>query len=84
MKLLIDTGAGVSIFKYNTVKNYNQRYPENVTIQGITNQKLLITRSVLIPFAPGNPHKIYIYDLNIEFDGILGLDFFDQYNVFNL
>ena len=69
-KLLIDTGAGISIFKKNTAQNFPQRFPENLTIQGITDQKLMIQESTLIPFGPGEPHKVYIYDLDIDFDGI--------------
>lgn len=55
------------------------RYPENIVIQGICNQKLLITESTLVPFKPNNPHKVYIYDLDIDFGGILGLDFLIHY-----
>jgi len=79
-KLLIDTGAGISIFKANTVKNYSRRNPEHITVQGITDQKILITESVCIPFVAGSDHKVYIYDLDIDFDGIIGLDFLDHYN----
>ena len=78
--MLIDSGAGISIFKEHVAKNYyNQRLPENVTIQGITNEKLLIKESVLIPFTQNNPHKVYVYNLDIEFDGILGSDFLEHY-----
>lgn len=78
-KLLIDTGAGISVFKKNTAQNFRTRSPENVTIQGITNQKLHITESTLVPFKAGDPLKVFIYDLDIEFDGILGLDFLEHY-----
>lgn len=77
---MIDTGAGISIFKTKTAEKYNTRFPENVKIQGITDQKLTISESTLIPFTDGDPHKVYIYDLDIEFDGILGLDFLEHYN----
>lgn len=78
-KLLIDTGAGISIFKEHTAKNFKQRFPEKVTIQGITDQKISISESTLVPFIVGNPHKVFIYNLDIEFDGILGLDFLEHY-----
>lgn len=77
--MLIDTGAGISIFRENTVQHFPERVPENLTIQGITNEKLLITQSCLIPFITKDPHKVFIYDLDIEFDGLLGLDFLEHY-----
>ena len=77
--LLIDTGAGISIFKENVAQKFPHRSPENVTIQGITDQKLLISESTLVPFALNNPHKVFIYNLDIDFDGILGLDFLEHY-----
>ena len=78
-KLLIDTGAGISIFKEDIAKNFPQRFTENVSIQGITNEKLHIKESTLVPFNAKNPHKVFIYNLDIEFDGILGLDFLEHY-----
>lgn len=49
-------------------------------IQGITNQKILINESTLIPFNASDPHKVYICNLDIEFDGLLGSDFLEHYN----
>lgn len=40
---------------------------------------MFITESTLIPFAPNDSHKVYIFNLDIDFDGILGLDFLDHY-----
>lgn len=77
--LLIDTGAGISIFKEHVAQKFPRRSPENVTIQGITDQKLLISESTLVPFTLDNPHKVFIYNLDIDFDGILGLDFLEHY-----
>ena len=79
-KILIDTGAGISIFKPKTAENYKQRFPENVIIQGITDQKIIINESVLIPFTQKDPHKVYVYDLDIDFDGLIGADFLEHYH----
>lgn len=79
-KLLIDTGAGLSIFKPRICQNYSRRCPENVTIQGITDQKIIINEAVFIPFDDNEPFKIYVCDLDIEFDGLLGSDFLERYN----
>lgn len=79
-KILIDTGAGLSIFKPKTVEKYSQRCPENLIIQGITDQSISINQSTYIPFNTGDPHKVYIYNLDIEFDGLLGSDFLEHYD----
>lgn len=50
-----------------------------MTIQGITDQKLQINESTFVPFTLKDPHKVYIYNLDIDFDGILGLDFLEHY-----
>ena len=78
-KLLIDTGAGISVFKDYVAEDFKQRFSENIVVQGITDQKILIQESTLIPFNINNPCKVYIYNLDIEFDGILGLDFLEHY-----
>lgn len=78
-KILIDTGAGISIFKEKTAEKFSNKFSENAIIQGITNEKILIKESKLIPFKAGDPHKVYIYNLDIEFDGLLGSDFLEHY-----
>lgn len=42
-----DTGAGNLHFKENTIKN---RFPEKITIQRITDQKISIMETMLVPF----------------------------------
>lgn len=65
---MIDTGACISIFKENTVENYKQKFPESITIHGITDIKIAIAESTLLSFAVGNSHQV-----------ILGLDFVEHY-----
>lgn len=48
-KYLIDRGAEISIFKENAVTKYLECFPENLTMQGFTDQKLLETKSTLTP-----------------------------------
>lgn len=79
-KVLIDSEVGISIFKELTVNKFEQRSPRNVRVQGITEQKINISDSIVIPFDSGNHHKVFIYNLNTEFDEILGLDFLTHYN----
>lgn len=50
-KHLIDTGAGLPIFKTNKrCTTFSNRQAKNVTIHGITDEKILIIESTLIPF----------------------------------
>lgn len=56
-----------------------ENFPQKSTIQGITNQKSLVTESILIASKISDLHKVYVYNLDIDFDRILGLDFLEQY-----
>ena len=66
--------------KEKVAKNYRDHLKENLIVQGITDQKILIDESVLVPFDDtGEYHKMYVYNLDIDFDGILGSDFLEHY-----
>lgn len=84
IKLLIDIGAGLSILKPITCKRFTDRFPGNVIIQGITDQKMPINESTLVPFDVSDPHKV-VYICNLyEFDGLLGSDLLElQQNTIN-
>lgn len=45
----------------------------------IMQQKIIINESTLIPFSKNNPHQVYICNLDIDFDGPLGMDFLEHY-----
>jgi RNase H-like domain found in reverse transcriptase/Reverse transcriptase (RNA-dependent DNA polymerase)/Integrase zinc binding domain/Integrase core domain len=78
-KILIDTGAGLSIYRPHMFDTPREINKENVVIQGITNEKVNITKSTMVHFKPGDPHKIFIHDIDIDFDGLLGSDFLEHY-----
>lgn len=73
--MLINTGAGISIFKPHRFDSPPQTICENIAVTGITNDPILIVESTLIAFNHNDPHKIYTYDVEIEFYGQLGFHF---------
>lgn len=54
-----------------------QQIKKKVIVQGITNEKVNNLKSIFINSKPSGPHKIYICNLDIEFDGLLGSDFLE-------
>lgn len=74
LKLLIDSGAAISILKpLEFLKNYKLT-PENLNVFGINESPITISYSITLPTFL-KPQKFYVHNINTPFDGILGLDF---------
>lgn len=63
-RLIIGTTSGISI----VYANFSNRFPRNGIIPGVTNQKIPITESIIIPFRSNDPYKVYICNIDIKFD----------------
>jgi hypothetical protein len=80
-KFLIDSGAAISIMKPCIVPQNIKKHKENFKIQGILNKHIKINESFYKKFNDSDTlFKIYIADLDIEFDAILGLDFLTTFD----
>lgn len=53
---------------------------ENILIQDIADEKVLINQSIMINFKQGDPHKICISNIDVDFDGLIGAGFLEHYN----
>ncbi|XP_050315786.1 retrovirus-related Pol polyprotein from transposon 17.6 isoform X1 [Anthonomus grandis grandis] len=74
LKLLVDSGAAISILKpLNFLTNYKLN-SENLEVYGINNISIKIKHSVNFSMF-AKTQKFYINNFNSPFDGILGLDF---------
>lgn len=67
----MEIGGGTSFFEENIVKKH---YPGNLTFQGVTDNKLLVSESTETPFNTRDPQQEFVHNLNIDCDGILGLN----------
>jgi hypothetical protein len=80
-KFLIDSGAAISIMKPCIVPQNIKKHKEDFKIQGILNKHIKINESFYKKFNDSDTlFKIYIADLDIEFDAILGLDFLTTFD----
>jgi hypothetical protein len=80
-KFLIDSGAAISIMKPCIVPQNIKKHKEDFKIQGISNKHIKINESFYKKFNDSDTlFKIYIADLDIEFDAILGLDFLTTFD----
>lgn len=59
--------------------DFSERSPQSVIIQGV-NEKIRFNELTLVFFKIDDPHKIYICNLDIEFDRLPGSQFLEQSN----
>ena len=79
-KYLIDTGAAVSVVKPHVIPENRLTKKENIIISGISGEELLISKSFSSDFGKSKDSiSVYVCDLQIEFDGIFGMDFLKTY-----
>lgn len=48
-------------------------------IQGVDKNPVTIKHSCFIKIQEEDPHKFYVYELGLDYDGLLGVDFFKHY-----
>lgn len=63
----------LSLFKSTQVNNFPKGFSENVVIQCMTNQKFELMNLSSVPFNTSYLPKMYLWDLDIEFEGLLPL-----------
>lgn len=80
-RFLIDTGAAVSIIKPKLVSHQTKTYNEQIALTGSTSSETVFaTKSALFNIFGGKVHKFLIIDLeNVDFEGIIGLDFLEKF-----
>ena len=87
LKLLVDTGADVSLIKANMIDAEATYNPENaITLQGINSNNIRSFGTVKcnVQFKDAVlEHEFHLApkSLNIRYDGINGTDFFEAYNI---
>lgn len=80
-RLLIDTGAAISICKPHVIPEGKTIFSENIIISGINGSDIPITQYFMSDIGnTGKPIKIYICNLQIDYDGILGINFLENYD----
>lgn len=77
-KFLVDSGASISLIKPNSV-GISPLQNENILIQGVDKNPITITNSCFLKIQEDDPHKFYVYELGLDYDGLLGVDFFKHY-----
>ena len=86
LKLLVDTGADVSLIKANMIDAEATYNPENaITLQGINSNNIRSFGTVKcnVQFKDAVlEHEFHLApkSLNIRYDGIIGTDFFEAFN----
>lgn len=74
-KFLVDTGASVSVVDPKVLNPNLLRYPARVTVSGISNEDIKITECCDLNVFKNKIHRFLILPLDIEYDGIIGIDF---------
>ena len=87
LKLLVDTGADVSLIKANMIDDEATYNPENaITLQGMNSNNIRSFGTVKcnVQFKDAVlEHEFHLApkSLNIRYDGIIGTNFFDAFNI---
>lgn len=83
MTLLIDTGAAISVLRKDKIGNNPLDVLNIVSIVGVASKDSPIRSYGTAEISLDNyrKHKFHVADLNIEADGILGLDFMSKSGV---
>lgn len=84
LNFLVDTGAAISIIKSDTLKNLpnldRKEESHGIQVCGIGEEKFEIKEYVILNVFNKYTHNFYVININIPFDGILGIDFLKKYN----
>lgn len=60
-------------------KSFKQGFSEKVTSTENIDKEMSISEPTFLPFIIGNTLKVFIYNLDIDLDGILGPNFLKHY-----